>query len=145
MSDAPKPEKEPIEWPDFFKDTMKKIDDLVHSRREDRLRSTLTPEKRLLELRADVARAQRTRNFLDGPFWKEDLEPFLHKEAKLKPWAPGDPLPLEQVSTLHLWNSGKVYLLALVVKQFQKWIEAGDEAEKTLASDAKKKEALTRR
>ncbi len=138
-------EKEPPIWPDFFDGVMKKLNLVMESRRADRVRSQLTPEKRILELRAEVRVGLLTRKFLDGEFWKEVLEPFLRNEAQLKPWAPGGPLPLEEVSTLHLWNSGKVYLLGVMVRQFGKWIEAGEGASKTLAEDAKKKELLTRR
>lgn len=147
MSDEAKDlaEKEPPFWDAYFADAIGKLEKSLGKIRENRLLATLTPEKRLLELRLDVSRGQRTRNFLDSPFWKEDLEPFLRKEARLKPWVPGDPLPLEEVSTLHLWNSGKVYILGVVLKQFEKWVEAGDAAAKTLADDAKKKEVLTRR
>jgi hypothetical protein len=135
-------EKEPKEWGEFFSGTMGKLKSMLDKRKDDRLLAQMTPEKRLIELRADIARGQRTRNFLDGAFWKEDLEPFLRNEAKLKPWVPGDPLPLEQVSTLHLWNSGKVYILTMIVKQMGKWVEAENEAHRIIVADNEKRKAL---
>lgn len=130
---------------DFFKLTMAKLRGVLDKRRDDHLRSQMTPQKRILELRAEVNRGLRTRNFLDSMFWKEDLEPFLRGEAQLKPWAPGGPLQLEEVSTMHLWNSGKVYLLSIMITRFGKWVESGDAASKTLAEEDARNNLLTKK
>lgn len=138
-------EKEPQGWDEFYSATIGKLQKVIESRRDDRLRAAMAPEKRILELRGEVNRGMRTRNFLNSPFWIEDLEPFLRGEAKLKPWIPGDPLPLEEVSTMHLWNSGKVHLLSMMVARFGKWVESGDSAARALAEEEKKKELFSQR
>lgn len=121
-------EKEPQEFSEWFVGVGQKLKNLLEKNRADRAAGLLTPREKLIELYGAISRAERTRQFLDSVFWKDDLEPFLRGEAKLKPWVPGDAIPIEEAATTHLYNSGKVYVLTRIMTRFGEWIKAGDEA-----------------
>ena len=125
-------ETEPQEAVEFFSGAIAKVKALIAKTRADRDMRGQTPQAKLIELRGIVQRGLRVRTFLDSDFWKQDLEPFLRGEASLKPWAPGDPLPIEEVATRHLYNSGKVFIMSRMVSQFGAWVRAGEEASESL-------------
>ena len=136
-------EKEPIEHDAFFKQALDRLKSLGSLLAEKRIKRNETPMAKILEWRGDIARAQRVRNFIDSPFWTEDLEPFLRGEAALKPWSLGDQVNTDEIANVHLFNSGKVWVLKRMLNQFEKWLKMGDEAQHALAAEEKNK-TLTR-
>jgi hypothetical protein len=137
-------DKEPETAASFFDSALKKVQNLIDKAKTDRLLKELTPREKLDALEDDVKRGKLTQSFLSSDFWVKHFEPMLRKEAHLKPWAPGDPRQMEEVSTLYLHSSGKVWLLDFILKKFQDWVTRGERAQVELEREAKKHQSIDR-
>lgn len=134
-------EKPPESAESYYTTSIRNLLDKITGRRADKLKAKTAASEKVDEWRSAVDRATRVRQFLQGDFWKHDLHPFLTGEAALKPWRPGEAKTLEEVTVSHLWSSGKAVLLDTMVKQFEKWIRAGDDAEVAMQRDAEHRAA----
>ncbi len=113
-----------------------------------RSKETERISRELLERRAkeakyfEVHRADETRKFLEGEFWKSFLGPLFSEKSDVKPTKPGEAKTLEEVALEHLLSSGAANFSKSVVDTFDMWMRLGDEAKNKLVEDEERRKRI---
>lgn len=140
MNDALKNAARP--FTSFFDEMDDKMRARQRQREADALRRTMAPEARVLELQEHVTRGRLAGKFLESDFWLDLAEPYLRKEAVVRPAVlrEGDPAVDKRVYAEFLINSGGVKALAKFRAQIEEWVRLGAAAQQILEAEMKKRE-----
>ena len=137
-------EKEPTSWPEYFKAQITKLQEAIKKNRDD---DDIPVRNRIRELQDVVALGHRCRGFVNSEFFKDDLMPWLQKEAgqAVVPWRPGQDFDPYSVQANHFFNSGKASVVESLLTWLHRSSDDGLRAEKQIAFEKRKLEVSKER